>query len=138
MFHNYDLETAAQMKIKIPMMKDGHQNRPAMQKTTPIAIKHPLDSFGLIGCHSAGTSQQILKLLDCKQRQVIKSAIDYLSVYIFQFIVLSSVRSPPTLSGGITTNIRIYTIANISHIEVCRLVHKTKKASSQMPFLLNN
>lgn len=90
MLHNYDLETAAQMKINIPIAKDGHQKSPAMQKKTPIVIKHPLDSFGLIGCPQCGHFSADFETSLLQAGQVIRSAIDYLLVYIFSVHLVSS------------------------------------------------
>jgi hypothetical protein len=71
------------MKISIAIMKAGHQKSPMTHSPTPIAIKQPLDSFGLIGCPQCGHFSADFETSLLQAGQVIKSAIDCLSVYIF-------------------------------------------------------
>ena len=66
---------AAQMKTRIAIMKAGHQKNPIKQRITPIAIKHPLDSFGLIGCPQCGHFSAAFETSLLQAGQVINPAI---------------------------------------------------------------
>jgi hypothetical protein len=71
------LETAAQINIKMAMIKTGHQNSPTRQSPTPIAIKHPLDFFGLIGCPQCGHFSADFDTSFLQAGQVIKLVMIY-------------------------------------------------------------
>ena len=73
---SYDLSTAAQMKTRIAMLKAGNQKSPVTQRRAPIAIKHPLDFFGLIGCPQFGHFSAECETSLLQAGQVINPAIE--------------------------------------------------------------
>jgi hypothetical protein len=59
-------------------MSAGHQKNPAMMKTAPMKIKHPLDSFFLIGCPQCGHISATLETSLLQAGHVISEVIsDY-------------------------------------------------------------
>jgi hypothetical protein len=87
-YRNYDLSTAAQMKIRMAMIRAGHQNSPTAQKKTPIAIKQPLDSFDLIGCPQCGHFSADFESSLLQAGQVISPVIYFFfAIYLFQSLI---------------------------------------------------